>query len=178
MECPKAFIELDGRKMIDIILGKMRYVFSEVMIVTDEKKGFSSCDCVVVEDVVRGLGPLGGIYTGLKKISGEAGFFVACDMPYLNSQLISRIVSEIDLNGCECVVPRHSKGIEPLHAIYSVGILPKVEKALKNGNLSIREILIGCRCRYIEVVGDEKNSFMNINTQEDFERCRDLLSSR
>ncbi len=174
MGYPKAFLEIDGRKMIDIILEKLSQFFTEIMIVTDKNVEFLSCECRVIEDIIEGSGPLGGVYTGLREISGEAGFFVACDMPYLHEGLVSRLIAEVDLTRYECIVPKHSKGIEPLHAIYSRQILPKVEKTLNMGKLSFRELFADCSCKYIHVDESETSSFVNINTPEDLAHCQDF----
>lgn len=174
MGCPKAFLEIGGKKMIDIILEKLRQFSAEVIIVTDKKEDFVDYECKVIQDIIEGCGPLGGIYTGLREISGEAGFFVACDTPYLRGDLLSRLIAEVDLTRYECIVPKHSKGIEPLHAIYSREILPKVERALSSGKLSFRELFADCSCKYIDVDESEISSFVNINTPEDLAHCQDL----
>ncbi len=176
MGYPKAFLEIGGRKMIDIILGKLKQFFTEVIIVTDKNGDSLHCECRVIEDVIEGCGPLGGVCTGLREISGEAGFFVGCDMPYLHGGLVSRLIAEVDLTRYECVVPKHSKGIEPLHAVYSRQILPKVEKTLNMGKLSFRELFADCSCKYIDVDQSEISSFVNINTPEDLANCQHLLS--
>ena len=174
MGCRKAFLEIGGKKMIDVILGKLRQFFAEVIIVTDKKGDFVHHECRVIEDIIEGCGPLGGVYTGLREIAGGAGFFVGCDMPYLHERLVSRLIAEVDLARYECIVPKHSKGIEPLHAIYSRQILPKVERALSSGKLSFRELFADCSCKYIDVDETEISSFVNINTPEDLAHCQDL----
>lgn len=176
MGCPKAFLEIGGKKMIDIVLEKLRQFFMEVIIVTDKNADSLRYECKVIEDIIKGRGPLGGVCTGLREISGEAGFFVGCDMPYLHGGLLSRLVAEVDLARYECVVPKHSKGIEPLHAIYSRQILPKVEKTLNMGKLSFRELFADCSCKYVDVDESEISSFVNINTPEELANCQHLLS--
>ena len=167
MGCRKAFIAIDGKKMIDIVLEKLSRLFSEIIIVTDRKEDFLHYECKVVEDIVKGCGPLGGIYTGLKEVSTDRAFLVACDMPYLHEGLISRLIADPDLKSYECIIPKHAKGIEPLHAIYSRQILPKAERLLNAGKLSLRDLFANCSCNYIEVDENEVISFVNINTPSD-----------
>ncbi len=167
MGCPKPFLEICGKRMIDIVLGKLRQIFTEVIIVTDKKEAFLNQDCKVIEDVIKDCGPLGGIYTGLNEIDSSAAFFTACDMPNLHNELILRLIDSTDLKRYECTVPKHSKGIEPLHAVYSRQVLPKVEKILSSGKLSLREVLANCRCKYVDVDENELSSFININTPDD-----------
>ncbi len=175
MGSPKPFLLIDGRRMIDIVMGTLGELFSEILVVTDRKGGFEGRHCKVVEDVVEGCGPLGGIYTGLKEISGESAFFVACDMPFLDTGLVSRILNLDDFKNYECIVPRHSGEIEPMHAVYSRKIIPKIERCLESGRLALRELLADCSCKYVEVDKREIGSFTNINRPEDLARCRDLL---
>lgn len=177
MGYPKPFLEICGKRMIDIVLEKLRQIFTEVIIVTDKKKAFLVAyesvkfqDCKVIEDVIKDCGPLGGIYTGLSEINSSAAFFVACDMPNLHNELILRLIDSTDLKRYECTVPKHSGGIEPLHAVYSRQVLPKVEKILSSGKLSLREVLVNCRCKYVDVDENEVSSFININTPDDVDR--------
>jgi molybdopterin-guanine dinucleotide biosynthesis protein A len=168
----KPFLMMNGKRMIDVVVEKLKELFSEVVIVTDGKGEFAGLGCRVVEDVVKGCGPLGGIYTGLREVSGDGAFFAACDMPFLHKGLISRLIDLTDFENYECVVPRHSKGlpqkrIEPLHAVYSGRIVPAIEKSLGAGKLSLRELLANCRCKYVDVGEDEVGSFTNVNTPED-----------
>ena len=172
----KPFLIINGKRMIDIVSEKLRQVFTEVIIVTDEKEAFPNRNCRIIEDMIKGYGPLGSIYTGLKEIDREGAFFTACDMPNLNNELILRLIDSTDLERYECTIPRHSKGIEPLHAVYSKQILPKVEKVLSSGKLALTEILANCRCKYIDVDESEVSSFVNINTPEDLTHCQHLLS--
>ncbi|OPX39960.1 MAG: hypothetical protein B1H13_08560 [Desulfobacteraceae bacterium 4484_190.3] len=43
------------------------------------------------QDIIKGLGPLGGIYTALQAIPTEYGFFVACDMPFLSPACLPEV---------------------------------------------------------------------------------------
>lgn len=170
----KPFLVVDGRRMIDVIIDKLRPFFGEIMIVTDRKDNFSNFkDVRVVEDLVKECGPLGGIYTGLKKISEESAFFIACDMPFLHNGLIERILDATAEGGSiqEAVVPLVEGETEPLHSVYSKRILPKIKMAIEQKRLSIKDFLKDCDCKYVEVREDERKSFANINTTEDLKRA-------
>ena len=171
----KPFLLIEGRRMIDVIIDKLRPFFGEIMIVTDNKNKFLGFkDVRVVEDLVKECGPLGGIYTGLKEMSDESGFFIACDMPFLHNGLIERILDATVEGGRiqEVVLPLVEGKIEPLHSVYSKRILPKIKTALEQKRLSIKDFLKDCRCKYVEVREDERKSFANINTREDLKQQR------
>ena len=67
-----------------------------------------------VKDLVPDLGPLGGVHAGLSAMPDEAGFFVACDMPFLNPALIGHMAGFADK--ADAVVPRIGGYLQPLHA--------------------------------------------------------------
>lgn len=167
----KPFLVIDGRRMIDVIIDRLRPFFGEIIIVTDRKDNFSNFkDVRVVEDLVKECGPLGGIYTGLQKMSEEGAFFIACDMPFLHNGLIERILDTANENMPDVVVPSIKGSIEPLHSVYSKRILPKIKMAIEQKRLSIKDFLKDCDCKYVEVREDERKAFANINTREDLKR--------
>lgn len=169
----KAFMKVNSQRAIDLIIDTLKSLFNEIIIVTNDNNIFREFnDLVIVEDVVRGHGPLGGIYTGLKAAASNMVFFIACDMPFLHNGLIKKICKSSMEGNFDCFVPYAEEGIEPLCAIYSKAVLPRLKKALSAKDLSIRSFLKQCNCKYIEVKPDEKPSFFNINTIEDLERAK------
>ena len=174
----KPFLVIDGRRIIDVMIDKLRPFFGEIMIVTDNKNKFSGFkDVRVVEDLVKECGPLGGIYTGLKKMSEESAFFIACDMPFLHNGLIERILdATVEGNIQEVVVPLVEGKIEPLHSVYSKIVLPKIKTALEQKRLSIKDFLKDCDCKYVEVREDERKSFTNINTRDELRKVKGVES--
>ena len=150
----------------------MKKIFDEIIIVTNSPKDFVSYkkDCLIVEDVLKNIGPLGGIHSGLTHTSKEAIFFVACDMPFLRKDLIKRLLNASTEEDWDAVVPSTSGGIEPLHAVYSKNNLGIIEDLLKGEDFSILKLLKRCKCRYIEVNKEEESSFLNLNIPEDLKK--------
>ncbi len=129
-------------------------------------------------DTYSGKGPLGGIYTGLVESSSFYNLVVACDMPFLNQDLLQYMIgltSDYDL-----VVPRVGKLVEPLHAVYSKHCLEPIEYLLKKGDLSIFNLFKLVKVRYVEAGEIERFdpkhlSFLNVNTEADLERAKELV---
>ena len=174
MGFPKSFLTVKGIKVIDTVLNILKSSFEEVFMVTDDKERFNEFKNVkVVEDLIRGCGPLGGIYAGLKGICNDAAFFVACDMPFLHTDLIERQISMFKELNCDCLVPRWEGAIEPLHAVYSKSSLPQVEICLRTGELAVKEFLSHINCCYMDVDAKESGTFYNINTPQELKKIED-----
>ena len=131
----------------------------------------------LVADIYPGKGALGGVYTGLATSDSFYNLVVACDMPFLNRDLLRYMVQLAD--GFDLVMPRLGNLVEPLHAVYSKGCLTSMENLLKQGNLKVSDLLALVKVRYVEAEEinqlDPKHlSFFNINTETDLETAQEL----
>ena len=78
-----------GGTTLPIAIGrKLRTLFREIIIVTNTPALYAGCGLVVVQDIVAGAGPLGGIITGLTWASSEYAYVTAGDMPNVNLRYI------------------------------------------------------------------------------------------
>ena len=169
----KAFVKVGGVSLIERVAGVLRSVFEETVIVTNNPEDYAFLNMPMYRDIIPGLGPLGGIFTGLQMITGEAGFFVACDMPFLNPDLI-RYLSGIK-NGTirfDVVIPRIAWKLEALHALYGKRCVPFAEKLLHSGNYQIIQLFPNVSVRHVEaeeIMGfdPELKSFFNINRPQE-----------
>jgi len=166
----KALIEMNGIRLIERVIGVMEPVFEHLIIITNTPQEYAYLQLPTYEDLIKGLGPLGGIFTGLEAISDEVGFFVACDMPFLNSELIRHMVETRE--DFDAVVPRIDWKIETLHAIYSKCCLPAIRELIDARNYQVIKFLHKVRVRYVEeeeirAFDPELKSFFNINRPEE-----------
>src|SRR3989338_1011010 len=91
----KAFLKLEGKRIIESKIEALRKYFSEIIIVTNRLRGFSYLKNIrIVEDLQKNKGPLMGLYSGLKKSSNQINFITACDMPFINLKLIRFMLSK------------------------------------------------------------------------------------
>ena len=107
----KAFVVIDGVRLVDRVARVMKSIFHRVVLLTNTPEEYAYLEMPMVEDLIKGLGPMGGIYTGLMTLSDEAGFFVACDMPFLSESLIRHMVDV--RHDFDVVVPRVGWMLEP-----------------------------------------------------------------
>jgi molybdopterin-guanine dinucleotide biosynthesis protein A len=163
----KAFADVNGRQLIKRVIAIMGSVFEDLIIIANDPDEYSFLGIPMYQDLIKGLGPLGGIYTGLEKMPDRSGFFVACDMPFLNEDLIRYIV-EIDNNDFDAVVPKIDWKMEPLHALYSRDCLPAIKGLIESGDCMINKFFQKIRARFINEDEIKKydpllSSFFNIN---------------
>lgn len=173
MAANKAFLEIEGRPLIERTLDLFKGLFEDVIIVTNEPELYVEYDAMLVGDLLKKQGPMAGIYAGLLNSKNNYNFVAACDMPFLNRDLISFMMKVV--NGADIVVPMLKGLPEPLHAIYTRSCLKVIEGYLKDDNRSVRNLLKGCNVKYVGEedilkIDPEMRSFININTAEEFNK--------
>jgi len=165
----KALVKLHGIPLIERVIRIIRPIFRRVIIITNTPDEYSYLELPMYPDIIKGLGPLGGITTGLRVIQDNAGFFVACDMPFLSQGLIRHIV-EIKAD-FDVVVPRISGQMEALHALYGKGCRSKIEGLIHSRIYQIFRFFNEVSVRYVDedevrIFDPDLRSFLNINRPE------------
>ncbi|SIR06969.1 molybdenum cofactor guanylyltransferase [Haladaptatus litoreus] len=118
-------------------------------------------------------GPMAGIRTGLAACDDEYAFVVACDMPFVDSELVNYLFERAE--GHEAAVPRLGDGwFQTTHAVYEPNpMVEACDTALGEEKRKIVEPLF--ELDYVVVEEEELQkygsleSFENVNTKAEFE---------
>ncbi len=153
-------------------------VFSEVIVTADREDRFRDVPFRCVVDRLPGLGPIGGIDAALRAASGRAIFVVACDMPFLNPEVIRWMVGLSDRY--DLVIPAFSDGLHLLHALYTAGSLSAIEAQIEKGDRALHSLVGSVRSRFVSEEAFRRRdpsllSVININRPEDFKRASRIL---
>ncbi len=178
----KALETIGGKSLIEHVIERLRPLASQILIVTSKQQSdLTVAGTETLLDLYPSKGPLVGMYTGLTYSRSSHSIMVACDMPFLNTELLQYM---IELSGdFDAVVPRLEEGkVEPLHAIYSKSCLPVIEKRLERNQLGVHSFLKTVNVRYVERdecqrLDPELLSFFNVNYQSDLDRAVMLASA-
>lgn len=168
----KAFLELDGRPLIEIVIERLTQVCAEVLIVASDGHPYAGLSLSLVEDRFRGVGVLGGLHAGLEAAAYPLVLAVGCDMPFLNPDLLRAFLGWIE--GFDVALLRQGEHVEPLHAAYRRTCLPAIEAVIRAGERRIISFFPHVRVRYVtpeEAVAFDHDlrSFRNVNTPEEWE---------
>lgn len=172
----KALLPYRGGRFIEAIHRQLAEIFDEVLLVTNNPEQYDFLPCRKVRDIYPGMGALAGIHAGLHHAATPAAFMVACDMPYLNSDLIRHLATHADPGGV--LIPESRHGLEPLHAVYGKGCLAAIEATLLSGERRIvsffgRTNVNRFNREQIAAIDPAFDSFRNINTPADYYQLRD-----
>jgi molybdopterin-guanine dinucleotide biosynthesis protein A len=191
----KGFIEIKSRRIIEFHINLLDTIFDRIMISTNNPELFFYLGVPMVGDVMKSRGPMTGILSGLVASEAPEIFVIACDMPFINAELIRYIVDKYKaaehqinpplppftkggrggIKRWDVAVPVYDKKPQPLFGIYSKKTAQTMEKNINQGKRSLRGFLSGLDVLYIEeeevrAVDPDGRSFVNINTIEDYKR--------
>ncbi len=177
----KAFLELGGRPLIEIVIDRMTQVCAEVFVVAGDPRPYSRLGVPVVLDRFRGVGVLGGLHAGLEVASNELALAVGCDMPFLSVDLVRAFATWA--GGSDVAVLRQGEHIEPLHGAYRRTCVEAIEAVIAEGQRRIVSFFPRVSVRYVtpaEVAPfDAQLRFIrNVNTPGDWDAVQAEWAAR
>lgn len=184
----KALIKLAGKPLIlHVLNGVPKNINEKLVVVSSENQKETlektlENEAEIVIDIRKTQSPLVGAYTGFKNASNEYSLLLACDTPFVSSQILALLI-ECCINK-SAAVPRWPNGyIEPLQAAYNTKIAcTQAENALNNRELNLRSMIARMRnIRYISTlvlqqIDPKLQTFFNINTPLDLKKAEFLMS--
>lgn len=184
MGTDKAQLVFGGQSALDRIAEQLSRVTTRVCIVGDREEGPSS-SFPNVPDVHPRWGALGGIHAALRAAQSEWAAIVACDLPFVTSELLARFWSLADCDGAaafEAVVPIQTDGRpQPLCALYRrEPCLRRAEELIARGEHTPRALLAAVSTRWVQPqelsdLAGAENFFLNVNTPADYELALQIL---
>ncbi|KUJ95817.1 MAG: molybdenum cofactor guanylyltransferase [Desulfonauticus sp.] len=126
-------------------------------------------------DEIKDIGPMGGIYTGLKNLQ-KSLLVVSCDLPFLHLSCLQVLLQrrkKIDPDKVMTTFYYPDTGyIEALISIYEYEALEYIQRAIKEKIFKL-SLAIPQRVReHIEVKEEWRDYFFNLNYPEDLKKLQ------
>ncbi|MBN1148591.1 MAG: molybdenum cofactor guanylyltransferase [Anaerolineales bacterium] len=171
----KALLPFLGKPLIARVIERLAPIADELFVTTNRPEGYRDLGVPLFADLVPGRGALGGLYTALSAASHPLVAVVACDMPFVNPDLLAYQAERLVQEQADISIPRLGEGLEPFHAVYRrQSCLPHAFDALQAGKW--RADAWFERVKVHEIHKDELLridpgllSFHNVNTPEDLQ---------
>lgn len=171
----KASLDFGGKPLASHMVAELQRGASEVFVVGNGSERYAANGVASLSDAVDGVGPIGGILAGIRAMSSDVGFVIACDMPFLTAELLAFVADRIGADE-DGVMVRADNGIEPLCAAYRKRLATRLEAMIRDGETAARAVTRWARIAFVdseelEQHGFHKRSWFNMNTPQDYERA-------
>ena len=114
---------------------------------------------------------MGGLDAALAAARDNVVAVVACDMPYVTASFIEALLARLE--GADIVVPRTSRGLHPLCAVYTRACQDAIARRLAGQQLAVVGLFDEMRVRVVDdhdLPGyDFERLLANVNTPDDLE---------
>ena len=176
----KAFVELGGSALIERVIQRSADLGqAETILITNKPADYAHLGLPMYRDALPDKGSLGGIYTALLQARCPAVLVLACDMPFVNTDLLRFMIAQLDA-ATDIVVPRVDAYPQALHAIYRQTCIKPIRAQLEANRLKIIRFYDQMRVRYLDEadyaeIDPAGSSFANLNTPAELEQARQLL---
>ncbi len=172
----KALIPWRGTDLLGHTLARLSAVTAEVRILCGPEPRYLDRGVPVHTDPPHTAGPLAGVLAGLHAAAGRAGLFLAVDLPLVPVGLLARLLELHE--GFDAVVPRSTRGAEPLCALYLSSCVEPIRRRVAAGELKMTSFWPEVRIR--ELFPAEltpfapcTDVFLNVNGPDDLRAAQE-----
>ncbi len=133
----KALLLFDGRPMVEHLIHRLGHLSDDVVVISNRPEEFAYLDVPVYSDVLPVRGALPGLITAFTHARHDAVSVIACDMAFVNPEMLAAELALLADSGADAVVPHSGRGWEPFHAVYRrLECLAAAKAALEAGMMS------------------------------------------
>jgi molybdenum cofactor guanylyltransferase len=169
----KGLVQLQQKPLIQHVIDRLRPQVDEIIINANrEIEQYLALGYPVLQDEVLQdgspdfIGPLAGVYLGLKHAQHDYLLTAPCDSPLLPLDLAPRMLASLLKNNADIAVATSDGDTHPVFCLCKKSVLKSLEDYLANGG---RKVSTWQKSqKYIEVdFSDCSDAFVNLNTLED-----------
>lgn len=189
MGTDKALLMLAGQTLLERAISVLAGVADDVIVVGD-RPAYHAFGVPVVRDAYPSTGPIGGIATALQFAQHDDVLVVACDMPFLSSQLLFAMADMP--RSFDALVPvtedainsqRQGRTVQTLHAIYRRSCLRPFQQRIDRREFRLVDGLADVDVQeldeaWIRRYDPDLDSFVNTNNLREWETAIERFNSR
>ena len=179
----KSQVKLNGKILIDYILSEIIDEFKETLIVTNQSISFmSSKKITVIEDYKKGLGPLGGILSAMKRIKDNNKEYswistFPADTPFFTKKELKSFYSDIKIEDNKLFFIKDKDTRHNIFGLWSLDLMDQLETDLYNGERKVEIWANSIGVSTVNIEYKNINPFFNINTIDDLEKAKKIKNN-
>ncbi|MEN8148540.1 MAG: molybdenum cofactor guanylyltransferase [Planctomycetota bacterium] len=132
---PKAGVPVGGVALLSRVRRAAAAVCDEVVLVGKAGEPVPDCDLPRIDESFPDRCALSGVVAALSAFPGRSVLVLACDHPFLEPALLSRLAGDVE--PFDARLPVVGGRIQPLVAAYGPGALDPLGRALADGRLAL-----------------------------------------
>ncbi len=163
----KGFIKYNEKPLVQHVIDAILPISDNINIVANDS-AYAFLKLKVHPDLIGDIGPVGGIYTVLKKSPYPYNFILSCDMPLIRTNTIKYILNQHQNHLITIPVVKQQE--QPLCAVYNSSILNNWHDWMKNGERRLLRMVKHFHPNLLDMKKYSRSTikeFKSFNTKED-----------
>ena len=176
----KSFLNINNKDFIEIIINTLSKRLEKIYInANQDLEKYQKFNRPIVSDLIKGFkGPLAGLHSIMKQFENDKSdiwfALVPTDAPFIPIEYIDNFIENPHINNSVCISRINNK-IEPMFSFWSIKTLEIIEKELiKSDGVKIMKSAEDLKYDIIDFETSNEIEFMNINTNEDYSKIKNL----
>ncbi|MBL7890771.1 MAG: molybdenum cofactor guanylyltransferase [Bacteroidia bacterium] len=158
----KGLIEINNKPMVQYIIDQLKLITDTILIISNNNE-YNKFGHTVHADLIKNVGPIGGILTGLEYSQTKYNMVISCDTPFIKKNTLTELVKKIDKY--DVIIASNKGEAHPLCGIYSKTIANQLRVLIENRQFKIRKAIQQFNTKVVEF--ETTSQFVNINTKEE-----------
>lgn len=139
----KSQVKLGGKLLIDYILSEIKEEFNEILVVSNNSINFKHSDKIlVIEDIKKNLGPLGGVLTAMKWVKDNNKDYkwistFPADTPFFKNSILKKFLHNIQPDESKLFFIKSNNTRHNIFGLWSIDLMDKLEDDLNKGERKV-----------------------------------------
>ncbi|WP_221892192.1 molybdopterin-guanine dinucleotide biosynthesis protein B [Cetobacterium sp. 8H] len=168
--CNKALLKYKNQTFLDKIVDVFSN-FNNIYISLNSSQDLITDKLIRVDDNFEDIGPISGLYEGLKESTLDYVFVVPCDTPNITKEFVEYIAQFVSDEYDAFLIKDKDGFVHPLMGIYNTRVCSTIKESIENNDYKVLNILDKINVKYIDLaytIFDDKFLLANINTENDY----------
>ena len=178
----KSTTKLGTKTLVEHTISKIEKDFLEILIISKKKEYIKSKKNIfVIEDCITGhLGPLVGVLSAMKWVNEKRKKYewlatFPCDTPFFDKQIIIELNRASENTIKKLFFFKSGEKRHNIFGLWSMKLLDILEEDINNNYRKVEFWADKVGFEIINIDTNKFDSFLNINTKEDFEKAKKNL---
>lgn len=176
----KALIVFDGLPLLTRTCQVGQAIAAQIYVITPWPERYQAIiptSCQLLQETQQHQGPLVGFAQALPQVKTEWVLLLACDLPHLTPTALQDWTVSLEKFNSDAIalLPRSSKGWEPLSGFYRVSCFPLLQNYIAQGGKSFQGWL--SQHPVAELLTHDQKVLLNCNTPEELQKLLSNASS-
>jgi len=174
----KTKVKLGNKTLLEHTISKIEKYFKEILIVSNSELKNSNKKVEAIPDCIKGnLGPLVGVLSAMKWIKSKNKNYqwlatFPSDTPFFKEKIIKEIIKSTNKFDEKLFFIKNKNKRHNIFGLWSLDLVNDLEKDIHNDYRKVETWANKMGSKIIDINDDDLESFLNINTMEDYDKAK------